>query len=198
VSLLLESGAEVRLWGASIDKNYPIALMGAVGSSKCEARLVEMLIRHRRLRGQGLEDRNLKGETLLHHAVKLRSMDVMSLLLEYGALADSSDNDGKTPLMKACERADLGVVRRLVQHMGGQGLNQQDAEGMTALHFICTHRSDNAEVARTLLRAGADPTITDKWGRTPRQAALDASGGRHQLAVFDVRNIQRPLDMILE
>lgn len=196
MSLLLERGAEVRLWGANISEYYPIPLMGAFRYSDRNSRLVEMLIRHRRLRAQGLEDRNFKGETVLHEAVRMDYGEAVSLLLEYGAQAALTNNAGRTPLMKACERTYEGVVRRLVQHMGEQGLNQQDSEGMTALHLMNVHRRDDAEVARTLLRAGADPTITDNRGRTPRQAVLE-SGGGHVLAVLDVRNTRRPLDMVL-
>jgi ankyrin repeat protein len=60
-------------------------------------------------------------------------------------------------------------VRQLLQHTGGRGLDEGDDEGCTALWGACI--KGHVEVARCLLLAGADHTIADTDGETPRQVA---------------------------
>jgi ankyrin repeat protein len=55
--------------------------------------------------------------------------------------------------------------------MQGRGLDEKDVIGATALWWAC-HRG-YAEVVMALLLAGADHTLVDSNGRTPRQIALD-------------------------
>jgi ankyrin repeat protein len=111
----------------------------------------------------------------------------VAYLLSQGADATIRDKQGKTPLM--CCGSDLGVVKLLLQQMGGQGLNDIDEEGGTALHWaVWTHRM---EVAKYLLVAGADPTVRDNEGRTPRAVAETYGGWSPEhcaefMAVFDV------------
>jgi ankyrin repeat protein len=93
--------------------------------------------------------------------------EVVDLLLEAGAKLRQKRH---TTLMRACEKGRLGVIRRLLQHMRGEGLslNVRDAYcGRTALMLACLR--EQAEVTRVLLLAGADDTIADIRGITPRQ-----------------------------
>jgi ankyrin repeat protein len=93
----------------------------------------------------------------------------VALLLDKGAHTNSRDDIGMTPLMLACNYGHRGVVKMLVQHMGDQGLDERSDCGWTALHYAANRGHD--EVVRFLLFAGADPTITDSRGRTPRALA---------------------------
>ena len=45
------------------------------------------------------------------------------------------------------------------------GMDPQDSEGQTALSYAAT--CEHEEVARKLLEAGADPSVSDKEGCTP-------------------------------
>jgi len=57
-----------------------------------------------------------------------------------------------TPLCLAAERKHIGMVRVLL--LGKVELNMRDGRGMAALHYAC--RNDTPEIAKELLKAGAD------------------------------------------
>jgi ankyrin repeat protein len=77
--------------------------------------------------------------------------------------------------MSASGRGHLDVVRQLLQHTAGRGLDERDDLGRTALRWACGR--GYVEVVRYLLLAGADCTIAASDGLTSRQAA--AAYGRH-------------------
>jgi ankyrin repeat protein len=54
----------------------------------------------------------------------------------------------------------------LLPHVGIRGLELRDVERRTALHYAS--RGGHAGVIRVLLLAGADHTVTDSEGMTPR------------------------------
>jgi ankyrin repeat protein len=118
------------------------------------------------------------GNTALHSAATMGYEEVVALLLDTGAHANTRDRQGVTPIMLACDNDHLGVVKMLVQHIEGQGLNDGNVDGWTALHHATRWGHD--EVVRFLLLAGADPTIRDNRGRTPR--ALGE--GNHSIDIF--------------
>jgi ankyrin repeat protein len=127
--------------------------------------LVRLLIeRGANLNGTGATT----GFTAVHWAAQKGHVEVVTLLLSKGAHADIRI-DGVTPLMWASGYGRLEVVKVLVQHMRGQGLDERTEVGMTALHFAAC--MGHEEVVRFLLFAGADPTITNNEGRTPRALA---------------------------
>jgi ankyrin repeat protein len=132
----------------------------------------------------GLKEKYAQGRTVLHYAARAGHEDVAALLVGLGAQANSRDAISKTPLMWACEKGHLGVVRMLAQHMGEEGLNEQDANGRTVLHWAVEKGRD--EAVKILLLAGADPTITDTEGRTPRALAEGEVERAGCLAAFEV------------
>ena len=56
------------------------------------------------------------GETILAHFVNLERVELVKLLLEQGANADTGDKFGWTPLMNAVHRQDLEMVQLLLPH----------------------------------------------------------------------------------
>jgi ankyrin repeat protein len=121
-------------------------------------------------RGANINATGAWGCTALHTAAEQGNEEVVALLLDKGAQANSRDQRGRTPLMPACCWGHLGLVKMLVQHIGHPGLDEKELlDGWTALHYAA--RDGRVEVVRCLLLAGADPTITDDEGRTPRALA---------------------------
>jgi ankyrin repeat protein len=114
--------------------------------------------------------------------------DMVAYLLGNGLSATLRTNRGVTPLMYGAGFSSIGVLQRLLEHMGGQGLDAVDEVRSTALHWAAF--SNGSENVRALLVAGADPTIVDAWGRTPRAVA---EGGLHEhpegLSVFNVSTL---------
>jgi ankyrin repeat protein len=119
---------------------------------------------------QALQERDGEGKGLLHHAIERRRENVVPYLLSQGLLPNLKDNQGKTALMYAARGIstgpDMRMMKTLLDFMGGEGLDERDNMGHTALHLAVYHgRPANV---RALLVAGADPTIMDNQGRVPR------------------------------
>jgi ankyrin repeat protein len=137
---------------------------------------------------QGLADMDAYGRTALHHAASRGCTEVVTLLLSRGAEVQTYDSEGNTPLMLACKNNYLGTVRALLRHTHSQGLNKRDADGRTALHLACVNDlfwQVDKDIVKALLFAGADPTVVNKYGVTPRRAAR-LKGQTEAVSVFEV------------
>jgi ankyrin repeat protein len=157
VAFLLEQGAETD----RRDNLHMTPLMA--GCSEGRLGVARMLLEHM---GEGaLQEADAIGRTALHLAASGGHEELTAFLLSEGARANSRDDLEQTPLMWACTKGHLGVVRMLAQHMGEEGLKEQSREGKTPLHLAASNGHE--KVVRNLLLAGADPTITDNKGRTP-------------------------------
>ncbi|MDR0651718.1 MAG: ankyrin repeat domain-containing protein [Synergistaceae bacterium] len=86
------------------------------------------------------------------------SEETAAFFIASGAAVDAKDEDGRTALMHASERADLGVgiVRALVD--AGADVNERDAEGCTPLEFALGRDNFQCELVKFLLEHGADPS----------------------------------------
>lgn len=93
------------------------------------------------------------------------------------------------------------VVRILLQHMGGRGLDAADKNGRTALH-LAARGGVEPGVVRALLRAGADASVTDCAGKTPRARAEECDRARCvyvlEVSTRALRQVQidRPMSLI--
>jgi ankyrin repeat protein len=129
---------------------------------------------------EALAERDDEGRTALHYAASEGREEMVAPLL---AQANVKDQDGETPLMIAASQGHMGVVCRLLQVVRGQGLKERSENGRTALHLACWGGAE--EVVRALLLAGADTSVTDNKGMTPRRLA-EARGHSKLVAVFEV------------
>lgn len=161
VRLLLTTGAQAEERGA----HGRTALM--CGCKKGQLGVVKALVQH--MGTQGLEEKDEDQQSALHYAAVGGHEGVVSYLLSQGAEASSRDKAGRTGLMMACGRGHVGVVRRLYQHTGTQGLLDVTTYGWTALH--CAAKDRHEDVMKFLLVNGADPTSRDTRGRTARAIA---------------------------
>jgi ankyrin repeat protein len=108
-------------------------------------------------RGAELEARDDDGESALFTAAACDHEGIVDILLSRGADVRARNMYGVTPLREASSEGRLGMVRLLVQHLRGQGLDDVDRGGCTALWWACY--CGHTEAARVLLLAGADHTI---------------------------------------
>jgi ankyrin repeat protein len=129
--------------------------------------VVQVLVQH--MGKQAVQDTATNGVTALHMAAIGGHEETAAFLISQGAECSSRTAVGVTPLMFACRQGRLGVLRLLLQHIGPEALQERDENGMAALHWAC--EKGRGEVLRALLLSGADPTITDHEGRTPRDIA---------------------------
>ena len=80
--------------------------------------------------------------------------------------------------LNACRNGQKNIVRIFIER-GGIDLDRRDAEGNTALHYVC--REGFRDLAVLLLDRGADPSLTNNRGGTPLHAAA-RKGNREILA----------------
>lgn len=74
--------------------------------------------------------------------------------------ANATDDSGKTLLMIASDRKHIGIVRWLIEK--GADVNAVDQAGKNSLRYA----KANLEIVEELLRAGADPGVSDKNGKS--------------------------------
>ncbi|VDB88494.1 unnamed protein product [Peniophora sp. CBMAI 1063] len=111
------------------------------------------------------------GGSALHRAALEGRIEMCRLLLGHGALIDSTDSSGDTPVHDAARRGHSDVVRMLFEHSAADGADPtvrcraRNEDGQTPLHHAA-HRG-HADVCRLLLSYGALVDDTDKYGDTP-------------------------------
>lgn len=134
--------------------------------------------------------------TPLHFAAGHGDIDAVNLLLSHGAVIDSRDRSGATPLMvsvKLCNRyAHPWIVNPLLK--AGADIHAKDKDGRTALHHAINPQL-NIPAIDLLLEKGADPAVPDNFGTTPITQArslgfediakkLEAKAGKTERFVF--------------
>jgi ankyrin repeat protein len=134
--------------------------------------------------GSDIERRNEHGYTPLLVAARWGHLDCVTLLLDSGADLHAYDNNGMSALDWAA--GNLPLAQLLVAR--GFNVNRKAPPGSwserTALHFAARH--GHAEVIAFLLASGADPTLTDRQGRTPQEIVVQS--GRKDLEALFARN----------
>ena len=102
-------------------------------------------------------------QTLLHTVASLSHLNLVKYLIEKrGAEVDAVDCCGRTPLMLAL--ATPKIVRYLIS--AGANVNHQDKNGVCALILVATTTNCPMETVSCLLQAGADPLVSDVYGKS--------------------------------
>ncbi len=99
-------------------------------------------------------------ELIRNHA----DLNALKLLAANPALIEDRDATNCTPLHCAAQTANVKVVKWLLKHKAN--VNAAAYDGFTPLHL-----TTDGEIARLLIRAGADLKRKDNWGKTPLQRA---------------------------
>ncbi len=108
------------------------------------------------------------GMSLLQHALRTGSIDLVAALLSKGVNPNTADPTGATPVHAAALWSDASAMRLLLDH--GAEIDLRDPFGNTPLH-TAAHAS-NKEVVRLLLDRGAPVNARNKRNQTPLELAL--------------------------
>ncbi len=94
--------------------------------------------------------------------------ELAAFLVASGARVNARDVYRWTPMMRAVDNEHMEVVRLLVDAPGSD-LDNQDEGGNTALHYAVA--TENSDMIKLLLDAGANPGIDNFRQQTPAQLA---------------------------
>ncbi|XP_077565469.1 ankyrin repeat domain-containing protein 16 isoform X1 [Stigmatopora nigra] len=118
--------------------------------------------------GTNVEVYNNDYKRPLHEAASMSHLACVSYLLQMGAMVDSLKKADWTPLMMACTRRNLSVIRELMDYSADPFLKNKD--GWNAFHIAC--REGDPLVVAHLLDVAPDVWKTkSKTGRTPLHTA---------------------------
>ncbi len=92
-------------------------------------------------------------------AVIEQNIKKVSQLIAAGAQINSTDEEGKTPLIWACDKANREIVKILIK--AGANVNAQSKSNASALLFTAEDK-----IVKDLIKAGANVNIQDKDGNT--------------------------------
>ena len=99
--------------------------------------------------------------------VEYESLDEVKGLIDEGVDVDSSDQDGKTPLMWAATCDHVGIIRLLLDN--GADVNNRTNRGTTALYGAAWYC--NNEAVKLLIERGADIQAKKHNNQTPLDIA---------------------------
>jgi ankyrin repeat protein len=117
--------------------------------------------------GANVNSRGDNNSTPLHLASRHGPCKSVDLLLKHGGDPNLRDDSGSSPLHIASQRGAINSAERLL--VGGAKVNLTDGNRKTPLHLA----SNNKQMARLLVRFGADAFALDWSEDMPLQHGLD-------------------------
>jgi ankyrin repeat protein len=122
-------------------------------------------------------------EVPLHGACKAGFLGVAEMLLNAGASISIENKIGLTPFHSACFRGDIALIELLLRSHDEEGKREivlrPQGRVLNDLQFdeILTSiaMADSAEAKELLLKYGADPSVTNKWGRNALEYSVHHS-----------------------
>lgn len=164
IGSLLEQGTDVN----ARDEDGKTALSHAAFHGKLEA--VILLLEHSAL--VDLPDRF--GATPLFWAVCAAHTHVVKLLTDHGADINARDHQGRSPFLRAASGVSRIAHVDILQHFlqSGPDMDQADHHGVTAL--MNAAGGGSSEIARLLIKAGANVHLKSRHGDTALIRACQA------------------------
>ena len=108
----------------------------------------------------------------MHYAAMWGWAPVLCSLVEAGGDFNAAINTGRTPLMLAAEFCNDLAVEYLCS-IKSLHVNIADADGNTALILAAQNGPDGNDIAKKLLKAGADPNLENRKKVCPLSIACE-------------------------
>ena len=170
VKQLLAGGADINVKDA--DGNTPLHM--AVLFRRSE-NLDEILAFN-----PDIDAKNKEGFTPLLLAVqRMGNEEAIKYLIQNGASLDITDPQGRNALLLSVDSNQRGYIGFLVSN--GMNINSQDNNGNTVLHYVYNKVLENnffipfaKDLAKDLLKEGADPHIKNNEGKSPMDLAVES------------------------
>ena len=159
VQSLLEQGADINLQGNWLDKKNSLLLFAI--TTRNQELCQYLLTKH-----ADVNLPNANGVTPLCLAVS-KYDTLIPKLLKLGAKIDTCDKQGITPLMKAAKYEKHRLVTYLLTK--GAKITLTDKHRQSVLFYT----GSNAQITKTLLEKGANPSQESLAGKTPLFLAQD-------------------------
>jgi len=178
------SEAELRQWVEAnpgrlndADRRGYMALVAAAGDLQSLSLVMWLLDE----KGANVNGTIENGISALHLA---GSLDILTALLDRGADPIQPNRYSELPLMSQVIAGTIEVVARLLQDPRVRAtIDAQAKDGATALHhacYNCNYLNIAAPIVRTLLQAGANPTLTTIDPHTPLEMILSVFRHPHE------------------
>lgn len=117
---------------------------------------------------ENINEKNKKGRTILHYAVRESGPKTVRLLIKKGADINPADVGGYVPMHLAVMGKRLKNVKELIN--SGANVNVVECNGKhTPLHFACM--VGEVEIVKELIKAGAETDQPDKSDKIPADYA---------------------------
>lgn len=158
IDILADVDLRIAVAGDIAMVNYATPLARAVGSDDIDA-AKELLINGA---DPNAKDENYEKITPLFLAVENGSVEMVEMLLNFGAKVNARDRSKQTPLMRLDEDATPELVELLIRH--GAKVDAVDSKGSSPL--ILAAGAANADVVKALIDAGSDVKLRNKEGQT--------------------------------
>ena len=115
-----------------------------------------------------LESRNADGDTLLHIATAMGSVEMIGLLLDGGANLWAQRKAGETALHIAVYGRDIAAINFLLS-VGAAEKDFRNKDGETLLHWTASH--GEVELTMALIAGGANVLASNIHGEIPLHCA---------------------------
>ena len=143
-----------------------------------------------------LNEEDSGGFSALHHAAAFDEVNIVEVLLSCPDFNFNKRNHrGASALHAASCSGSMRVIRKLLASEHSQEIiDAQNEWGETALHLAAGAQQTGS--VQTLLEAGADPKIKDRWGRCPFRVCVENGGHSATLSALTEAGISIDTDDI--
>ena len=171
VSKQLDIKSILQLQSVDRDGLTPIHLAARKGSYDVLDFMISKAIKHGLKPQEEFGRLSEKDSTPLHFAVESNSLEILRILLKYGASPTTASGKQTPPIHLACSQNKLSMVEVMVEQCGNEILNCKNEQGQTPLHSS-TSLMCGKELVSFLLCKGSLLDVQDDNGHTALQVAV--------------------------